>query len=209
MILDAQQAKTYSEIFASTFNIPKEFVTTKLPKLFSTRFFYTVPTDIQVEVKEHKNNAKLTAQFKKDLEENKPIEKSLELAYHKHNFTERASYEFNDNYQFDLKVTYTKDDSTKVFTYIELKNDRLASTYGNLAIEFFSWGKSSGINTTKAILWVSKVDGFFIVFKVDDLRKAIRDLKPITKAGGDGMASSNFIIPVKKLIDYISYIIVE
>lgn len=206
MILDITTATPYANTFATKYRITNKEVKEKLPHLFTFGAFVTTKEDKKIEVK---NNTNLTEQFKKDLAFNKPIEQSLELAYHCHNYSNLATYEFNDNHKFDLKVTYTADNINKLFTYIELKNDRVAVKYGNLAIEHFSWGKDSGIKTTEANLWISRVDGFFIVFKTSRLIDAINDLKPRSVPGGDSLASMNYLLPIRDLVDYMSYIMVD
>jgi len=69
-----------------------------------------------------------------------------------------------------------------LFSTIKVKNDVVALTTGNVAVEFACNGKPSSIATTRAAFWV------FIV-PTDRLHTLINDGDFPTKLAGDGMKS--------------------
>ena len=83
---------------------------------------------------------------------------------------------------------------------IEVKTDLLSQDTGNLAIEYESYGKPSGINVTTAEFWA------FIYFYKDTWYGGlwpIKSLKEVCKkawsvSGGDDMASKIYLFPVSK-----------
>lgn len=76
---------------------------------------------------------------------------------------------------------------------IEVKNDRMEATTGNLAIEYFNpkTNKPSGVSTTTSDLWVVVLGSGVWVCKTDDLKAYFSSNLPVrvVKRGGDGNAS--------------------
>lgn len=72
---------------------------------------------------------------------------------------------------------------------LEVKKDDWAVKSGNIAIEFESRGKPSGIQTTKSDFWCHVIGHYFVlVFPVDFLRKIFdiyKDNKQYVKSMGD------------------------
>ena len=97
---------------------------------------------------------------------------------------------FNDNSDFDLMALL----NTKYFT-VEVKYDMREARSRNVAIEFFNpkSGKPTGIDVTKADLWVHVLTNPLSawVTNVGLLRRYIRDNDPlrIVECGGDENAS--------------------
>lgn len=207
MVLDNKQATVQALKFAQTFKINKKETQDLLTPLFSKSLFNVSKTNLKVNTVDT-DPSKLTAQFNRDLAKQKLVEEALSFTYQCHNYHPTAHYEFNTDSRFDIKVTYTVDNNES-YTYIELKNEASAVKWGNLAIEHESWGKPSGINITKANIWISKVEGFYIVFKTSKLIDAINTLPKNVKAGGDSMASLNHILPIRDLVPYMEYIMVD
>jgi len=89
---------------------------------------------------------------------------------------------------------------------IEVKSerDRWQST-GNIAIEYQSYGKPSGIDATEADYWFHNLcigDEIFatLVFDTNVLKKIIGKLDCIkTVSGGDNNASRMYLLNLKKL----------
>lgn len=100
----------------------------------------------------------------------------------------------NDDNKHDLTMSLF--DGPK-FT-VEVKNDLRSKETGNIAIEFRSRGKFSGINTTTAKFWVYKYhDNRFRALNVEHLRKDLREGVWQTATGGDpGSNTQFFLIPV-------------
>jgi hypothetical protein len=84
---------------------------------------------------------------------------------------------------------------------LEVKKDDWTTRSGNVAIEFESRGKPSGIEVTKADFWCHVIGHFFIIsFPVDFLRQVCNKLKNesrYVKSIGDRDANGN---PVSKAV---------
>lgn len=120
--------------------------------------------------------------------------------------------ESRNDFKYDLKVgqlaekTVGKllmlDDST-----IEVKLDLLTQKTGNIAIEYRSRGKKSGISTTKAKYWafVISIDdkGYeefpIVVITTEYLKEIARKYYKLgrTIRGGDNNTSEMVLIPIK------------
>jgi len=93
---------------------------------------------------------------------------------------------------------------------IEVKTERdIWADTGNIAIEIRSRGKPSGLSTTEAKWWIQvfTVDGdvkFMLMFRVDNLRKAVKylyinELAPKIN-GGDDNTSELILVPISTLL---------
>ena len=93
---------------------------------------------------------------------------------------------------------------------IEVKTERdIWADTGNIAIEIRSRGKPSGLSTTEAKwrIQVFTVDGdvkFMLMFRVDNLRKAVKylyinELAPKIN-GGDDNTSELILVPISTLL---------
>jgi len=89
---------------------------------------------------------------------------------------------------------------------IEVKSERgMWMTTGNIAIEYESYGKPSGIEATEADYWFHNLcvkDDVFatLVFKTDNLKKIIKNLDYVkTVKGGDNYASKMYLLNLQKL----------
>ena len=122
--------------------------------------------------------------------------------------------ESRNDFKYDLKIgqlaekTVGKllmlDDST-----IEVKLDLLAQKTGNIAIEYRSRGKKSGISTTKAKYWVfvisieDKEYGEFpiVVITTEYLKEIARKYYKLgrTIRGGDNNTSEMVLVPIKDI----------
>lgn len=91
---------------------------------------------------------------------------------------------------------------------IEVKRDFLVSNSGNVAIEYRSRGKKSGIATTKAQWWAIVLDGdkynheVIILIETERLRRIARSFYKMGKhtPGGDDLSSEMVLIPVGELL---------
>ena len=122
--------------------------------------------------------------------------------------------ESRNDFKYDLKVgqlaekTIGKllmlDDST-----IEVKLDLLTHKTGNIAIEFRSRGKKSGISTTKAKYWAfviamdnKEYEEFpIVVVTTDYLKEIARTHYKLghTTRGGDNNTSEMVLIPIQEI----------
>lgn len=127
--------------------------------------------------------------FKKDLKESeKDFQKVKEFL-----LTKKA-IEIKENY--DGKYDLMFEILDKVYT-IEIKHDYLYKKTGNVAIEFKSRGKNSGIETTKASIWCYILDEDLYFAKTKKIKTFLltNNFKKIK--GGDENTSEMYLIPLK------------
>jgi hypothetical protein len=116
-----------------------------------------------------------------------------------------------DRKKFDLDLEYGQVREDEVANMlqdkkIEVKSERdVWQRTGNIAIEYQSWGKPSGIAATEADYWFHNLcvgDDIYatIVFKVDILKKIIDNLDSVRSvSGGDGNASRMYLLNLQKI----------
>ena len=116
-----------------------------------------------------------------------------------------------DRKKFDIDLEYGKVRERHVADMlqdkkIEVKSERgMWQNTGNIAIEYESYGKPSGINATEADYWFHNLcvgDDTFctLVFKVDSLKQIIENLDyKRTVSGGDHNASKMYLLNLQKL----------
>ena len=116
-----------------------------------------------------------------------------------------------DRKKFDIDLEYGKVRERHVADMlqdkkIEVKSERgMWQNTGNIAIEYESYGKPSGINATESDYWFHNLcvgDDTFctLVFKVDSLKQIIENLDyKRTVSGGDHNASKMYLLNLQKL----------
>lgn len=116
-----------------------------------------------------------------------------------------------DRKKFDLDLQYGQVREQMVADMlqdkkIEVKSERgMWMKTGNIAIEYESYGKPSGIAATESDYWFHNLcveDEVFatLVFKTDNLRKIISQLDYVkTVNGGDNWASKMYLLNLQKL----------
>jgi hypothetical protein len=116
-----------------------------------------------------------------------------------------------DRKKFDLDLEYGQVREDEVASMlqdkkIEVKSERdVWQRTGNIAIEYQSWGKPSGIAATEADYWFHNLcvgDDIYatIVFRVDILKKIIDNLDSVRSvSGGDGNASRMYLLNLQKI----------
>ena len=116
-----------------------------------------------------------------------------------------------DRKKFDLDLEYGQVREDEVANMlqdkkIEVKSERdVWQRTGNIAIEYQSWGKPSGIAATEADFWFHNLcvgDDIYatIVFRVDILKKIIDNLDSVRSvSGGDGNASRMYLLNLQKI----------
>lgn len=118
---------------------------------------------------------------------------------------------YSGDFYHDLSYGETAEDWVKQLlssgNKIEVKLDSIASTTGNIFIEYESRGKPSGISTTNADYWIYKIDGtpVSIILDVIALKEQLRTYYKLglyIKDGGDNNTSKGFLIPIIKLIKH-------
>ena len=120
---------------------------------------------------------------------------------------------FNDDYRWDVQLEYGKAREKTLAKIIEKGNLEVKSEKdwwwhtNNIAVEFESWGKPSGIKTTKAKYWVHnlcKDDLMYarIILDVPVLKRLCKKYKDNWRFGGDHKASKFYLIPLKELLIY-------
>ena len=113
--------------------------------------------------------------------------------------------------KFDLELEYGTIREDKVATMlqdkkIEVKSERgMWMKTGNIAIEYQSYGKPSGIKATESDYWFHNLcigDNEYctLVFKTDVLRTIVDKLDTFkTVSGGDHNASQMYLVNLQKL----------
>lgn len=111
----------------------------------------------------------------------------------------------NDDKNYDIKCSL----SGKTLT-IETKEDLMYAFTGNVAIEYISRGKPSGISTSKADLWCYVLDrpkgkyihynGVYFVTRLK-LKKFLRENTFRQVSGGDQQTSRLFLIPLERFVE--------
>ena len=116
-----------------------------------------------------------------------------------------------DRKKFDIDLEYgtiREDKVAEMLTKkkVEVKSERgMWMKTGNIAIEYESWNKPSGINATETDYWFHNLcigDNEYctLVFKTDVLRTIVDKLDYFkTVSGGDNKASKMFLVNLQKL----------
>jgi len=117
----------------------------------------------------------------------------------------------DDRKKFDIDLEYGKVREKQVADMlqdkkIEVKSERgMWQNTGNIAIEYESYGKPSGIAATESDYWFHNLcidDETFctLVFKTDSLKKIIDNLDyKRSVSGGDHNASKMYLVNLQKL----------
>ena len=124
---------------------------------------------------------------------------------------ENLEPKIEDRKKFDIDLNYGKVREKQVADMlqdkkIEVKSERgLWQKCGNIAIEYQSYGKPSGIAATESDYWFHNLcvgDETFctLVFKTDSLKKIIENLdSKRSVSGGDHNASRMYLVNLQKL----------
>lgn len=117
--------------------------------------------------------------------------------------------DFNNDFRYDLKVGQEGErlvDSIFKDKRIEVKRDSWICKSGNIAIEYESRGKPSGISTTEAEYWIIIFSGdcqdkVMYIFETKWLKELSREyfMKGSMKAMGDNNTSMAVLIPVSEI----------
>ena len=117
----------------------------------------------------------------------------------------------NNRKKFDIDLSYGKVREKRVVDMlqdkkIEVKSERdMWARTGNIAIEYESYGKPSGISATESDYWFHNLcigDNTFatLVFDVPSLKRIINNLdEKRTVSGGDNGASKMYLVSLQKL----------
>ncbi len=117
---------------------------------------------------------------------------------------------YNNDFKYDLKVGQVGEQllsSILTSKTIEVKRDAWICKSGNIAIEYESRGKPSGIATSEAAYWAIIFSGEYndemiLIIEIERLKKIARQyfLKGKIKAMGDSNTSKAVLIPVTELM---------
>ena len=120
--------------------------------------------------------------------------------------------------KFDIDLQYGKVREKDVADMlqdkkIEVKSERdVWQKTGNIAIEYKSYGKPSGIDATTADYWfhnlcIGEETFATLVFNTDNLRRIIKNLdKKKSVSGGDNNASRMYLLNLQKLFSSFKYL---
>lgn len=136
--------------------------------------------------------------FKKDLAVSQDTEEEIVDVLHDHFGDAFIEAEYGQAFKhYDIKLV-----TTFQSVQLEIKEDFACKRYGNIAIEFESRGKPSGIETTRARFWLIKAhtsDGAELLsIKTVDLRNLIAEKKyKRVASGGDSKSSKMYLFDLK------------
>jgi len=107
---------------------------------------------------------------------------------------------------FDLDLPVGEYGENKLYNIlsgskIEVKHDLMAYSTGNIAVEYESRGKLSGLSTTKATYWafvLAEVETIVII-EIDRLKQLTKRYWNNRITGGDTNSSKMVLIPITEL----------
>lgn len=99
----------------------------------------------------------------------------------------------NHDKKYDLSFTLNNRQYT-----MEIKHDHMWESTGNVAIEFFSRGKHSGIATSTAFMWVYILNDELWVAQTDSLKGKLENGRFRQVTGGDNGTSALYLVPIKE-----------
>ncbi len=114
----------------------------------------------------------------------------------------------NKKFDVDLKYGQKRENRIKKMIEegtIEVKTERdWWFKTGNIAVEFESYGKPSGIAATKAKYWAHVLangdeEHCILWFRTDRLKKIVKKFSNTIKDVGDSKRSKAYLIPITKL----------
>lgn len=118
---------------------------------------------------------------------------------------------YNSDFKFDLKIGQLKEhEISQIFSNkkIEVKTDFLAQETGNIALEYESRGKPSGISVTEADFYayclpLANFQNIIIFMEINELKRLAREYwsKGNIKKMGDENTSVSVLIPLNKLFE--------
>ena len=120
---------------------------------------------------------------------------------------------YNNDFKYDLKIGQVGETMLNEILHdstIEVKRDSWIGRTGNIAVEYESRGKPSGISTTKASHWCFIFSNEFndevmIIIETNRLKRISRIFynKGNVKLMGDNNTSKSVLIPAEKIINFI------
>jgi hypothetical protein len=120
---------------------------------------------------------------------------------------------YNNDFKYDLKIGQVGETMLNEILHdstIEVKRDSWIGRTGNIAVEYQSRGKPSGISTTKASHWCFIFSNEFndevmIIIETERLKRISRIFykKGSIKSMGDNNTSKSVLIPSEKIINFI------
>lgn len=133
--------------------------------------------------------------FKKDLSDAKRFEDEVELLF----IEEGHKVERCNNGDYDLLVEYKEGNTLRW----ELKDDLMAERTGNLAIEFESRGKASGINRTKSDYYLIRAGKKLYTLPTPFIRKMIAEKKyfRIVNGGDSGSNTMMYLFKIDTILE--------
>ncbi len=114
---------------------------------------------------------------------------------------------YKSDFDLDLTTGIQREQSLSnilSLTTVEVKTDFMANFTGNIAIEYISRGKPSGISVTKAEHWAFILpEKGIIIIETERLKRIARKYykKGRVKDGGDLDSSKLVLIPIKELFN--------
>ena len=99
--------------------------------------------------------------------------------------------------KWDIQCTNKKGSHVR----FEIKWDKMSTTTGNLALEFFGRSKPSGIDATTADYFVFLTGDEFFIYKTDNLKKMVRAMNFRSICINNGTAYC-YLMPISKVREY-------
>lgn len=120
---------------------------------------------------------------------------------------------YNNDFKYDLKIGQVGETMLNEILHdstIEVKRDSWIGRTGNIAVEYQSRGKPSGIATTNASHWCFIFSNEFndevmIIIETERLKRISRIFykKGSIKSMGDNNTSKSVLIPAEKIINFL------
>ena len=133
--------------------------------------------------------------FEKDIFDGQQAEReAIEKLKTYFSITDDADFEICDTNEYDIRIV------SKNLTF-EVKNDLMAAKTGNVAIEYESRGKNSGINATQADFLIYKFTGLFFLIKTETIKEELFEKHNFFRnvTGGDtGSFTKMFLVKIEE-----------
>lgn len=113
--------------------------------------------------------------------------------------------EHNSDFKYDLRVGVESENELSSIlksSKIEVKRDLKSKLTGNVFIEYFCRGKSSGIANSQSDYYAIDLDGTFVIIPIEKLKLMCRKYLKTSRdvVGGDSNLSRGILLPIMDLI---------
>jgi hypothetical protein len=136
--------------------------------------------------------------FEKDLADGQQAEAEVMLLLAGYFKVPESDISRNNTSAFDLSINSLQ------LTF-EVKNDLMAAKTGNVAVEYESRGRASGLAISQALYWVYKFSNKYYLLHSNRLKQELFDNKNYFRLATGGDAGSNTKMFLIKVPEFISW----